>query len=79
MVIVMNAPLRICFSQNLLCVQSVSNILVRPSSLEAFMMSPSPVPRFLVMKYTVSTAAKIKKVVCNVSVQTTVLIPPLKV
>ena len=42
-------------------------------------MSPIPMPRFFVIYTTVNTAAKIKKVVCNVSVHTTVLIPPLKV
>lgn len=79
MVMVMKAPLSICFTKNLLFVQSVSKTFVMPFSADNDNTSKIDISNFLSKKTTVRTAASIRNVVCRVSVQTTVLIPPLKV
>ena len=76
---VINAPPKICFKKNFLCKKSVFHRLnIPPSFMSEIKWDQSLfIKDFKVSTHT--TKANNMKVVCNVSVQTMVFTPPLKV
>ena len=76
---VMNMPLMICLTKKLDWCQSVSKSWVCPPAFIWCQISEKGMPNCLMMMVMVRMRAVSMKVVCRVSVHTTVLMPPRKV